>query len=158
MHYKKRIESLPLTRVQEYYSGLIDMNPHFHPYVASHILGESYLRSTFLVKLREIFREHHHEPPSNELPDHLAVLLKFISSVDDTEVARALLEDLVLPALNKIVKEDNLAVENALMGTDPIQNPHVYLFVTLKEFVTDLLTSHEQDQKQEMKESTVTWK
>ena len=138
-HFKERIGTLNLTQIQEHYSDLIDMNPHFHPYVAAHLIGESYKRSIFLVKLRELFREQQHEPPSNELPDHLAVLLRFVSILKDHEIAKSILADLILPALHQIVKDENFSIENALMGTNPNQNPYVYLYMALKEFIMGLV-------------------
>ncbi len=143
--FKEQISTLTTIQLQEQYSDLIDMNPHFHPYIAAHLLGESYKRSVFLIKLKELFKEHDFEPPEKELPDHLSVLLKFLSVTKDPQVQKTILEDAIMPALNKIVKEDNLSLDNALMGTNPARNPYVYLYMALKEFIMNLMSKREND-------------
>ncbi len=139
--FKEMSESLSVPQLQECYSDLLDMNPHFHPYVGAQLLGESYKRSIFLIKLKEVYRENGFEPPMNELADHLAIILEFISMSQNVDVTRELIEDALIPALNKIVDESNLSIENALMGTNPIKNPYVYLYFLLRKVVIKLISS-----------------
>ncbi len=136
--FKNSVVKLNITQLQEFYSDLIDMSPGFHPYLAAHLVGESYKRSLFLIKLRELFRNHGYNPPNNELSDHIVILLEFISNTADKDVVRSLLADLILPALHLITEKSNLAVENSLIGVKVSKNPYIYLYRALKEFITSL--------------------
>lgn len=88
-------------RLEEVYSGVFDLNPTCSPYVGYHLLGETYQRSVFLLELRARFRAegfaHDHD-----LPDHLAVLLRFLARSADSALRAELIEEALLPALDRM--------------------------------------------------------
>ncbi len=97
------IEALPLSRLEEIYAATFDVNPVCCLYVGYHLFGESYKRGAFMARLNADFREHGFEP-GNELPDHLPVILRYLSVLDDPGPRSWLMEEAVLPALTKIAK------------------------------------------------------
>ena len=93
----------PLKFTEEAYTQILDMNSHFHPYIGAHIFDDSYKRSYFLVKLKDEFRVHQFSPPENELPDHITVLLRFLSKIDDLMIIKEFLENFIVPVYNKVL-------------------------------------------------------
>lgn len=92
----------PATRLGEIYTAAFDLHPLCAPYVGHHLFGESRERTLFLVRLREIYREHGHRP-GPELPDHLAEVLDFLARNPGTPEAEVLVVDGLLPALEKMI-------------------------------------------------------
>ena len=84
--------------LEELYSSTFDLNPTCYPYVGHHLLGESYRRSRFMVGLLELYAKHGFEPDRSELPDHLAVMLRFLARHEDDE----LVHEAILPALERM--------------------------------------------------------
>jgi nitrate reductase delta subunit len=96
------VQSTPLGRMEEIYTATFDVNPTCYIYAGYQLFGESFKRGEFLVRLKEKYRERGFVE-RNELPDHLAVLFKFLSTMDSADVlARELVEDCLLPALRKM--------------------------------------------------------
>jgi nitrate reductase delta subunit len=95
------VAATPRARLEEIYSSTFDLNPACYPYVGYHLLGESYKRSVFLLRLKECFRAEGFDP-GTELPDHLAVLLRFLAVTRDPELAEELVHQAVRPALERI--------------------------------------------------------
>lgn len=95
------VSETSLGRLQEVYSGVFDLDAACHPYVGYHLFGESYKRSIFLLELRKRFREQGFVV-ENELPDHLAVLLRFLSVTDDVILASEIVHEALLPALDRM--------------------------------------------------------
>ena len=92
-------------QVQEVYTNAFDLQPVCYPYVGYQLFGESYKRGMFLVKLQEEYRARGFSAGS-ELPDHLPVMLRFLSVLaarGDTELEDELVCQCVAPALSKIV-------------------------------------------------------
>ncbi len=96
------IRDKDLDELQSFYTEIFELNFHIAPYVGYHLFGESYLRSIFLVELIKRYREFNFEP-IGELPDHLGVILKFIADNPESELARELIDDAVIPCLRRIV-------------------------------------------------------
>ncbi len=101
--FGKAIEGLSLSRLEEIYAATFDVNPVCCLYVGYHLFGESYKRGAFMARLNADYRQRGFEP-GNELPDHLPVLLRYLATLDDTELRSSLLEDALLPALAIIAK------------------------------------------------------
>jgi len=97
------IESLSTSRLQEVYAGTFDVNPACCLYAAYHLHGDSYKRGAFMAGLNREYRERGFEP-GNDLPDHLPVMFRFLSQLDDPELASGLLVHAILPALAHIVR------------------------------------------------------
>ncbi len=101
------LESTAPARVEEMYTSTFDLQPVCHPYIGYQLCGENQKRAMFLMKMQQIYREQDFIP-GNELPDHLCEVLRFIGTVNAPECCRELIDDGVLPALEKIIQ----AIEN----------------------------------------------
>ncbi|GAB4207925.1 MAG: hypothetical protein Fur006_66300 [Coleofasciculaceae cyanobacterium] len=105
------VSSTSLARLEEIYTSTFDVNPVCYPYPGFHLFGENFNRADFLVKLQQKYQEHGFIAPPNELADHLSVMLQFLSTLEpDAVLAQELIEDCLLPALEKMnegFKADN---------------------------------------------------
>ncbi len=101
-------ERTPRDTIEEIFSATFDLNASCHPYVGYHMFGESYPRSLFMVELKDRYRGHdfYH---GVELPDHIAVLLRFLSTCCDAEEREEIARDAILPTLGPMT----LAPESA---------------------------------------------
>lgn len=88
-------------RLEELYAQTFDITPATTLYVGYHLFGETPKRSAFLAKLQEAYQSHGFSNDT-ELADHLCVLLRFLSVARDSEFVIPLLQECVLPALEKI--------------------------------------------------------
>lgn len=94
-------------RLQEVYSGIFDLDPARSLYVGHYLFGESYKRSAFMLRLKERYRAHGFEHDGGtELPDHLVVVLRFLSLCPDEELIRVIVEEGVQPALDAMLGEE----------------------------------------------------
>jgi nitrate reductase delta subunit len=97
------VASTSLARLEEIYTSTFDVNPVCYPYPGFHLFGENFNRADFLVKLKQKYQEHGFTAPENELADHLSVMLQFLSTLEpDAVLARELIEDCLVPALEKM--------------------------------------------------------
>lgn len=134
-NFQAYVESHDISYLEASYTGIFELNPTIAPYVGYHLFGESYMRSIFLSQLKEKFNEHNFEY-NNELPDHLCVVLKFLSEQLQSDLAKELVNDALRPMLNIII----------WTGTDPEEKPEVpsssnayyYLFNALRKFLDKL--------------------
>jgi nitrate reductase delta subunit len=101
--FRAAVAGLPLERLQEIYAATFDLNPACCLYAGYHLFGDSYKRGALMAKLNAEYCSRGYDP-GNELPDHLTVLLRFLADLDDAGLRSELLEELVLPALDRIVK------------------------------------------------------
>ncbi len=81
-----QIEQIPLERMEEIYTSTFDMQPVCYPYIGYQLFGESYKRGAFMAQLNHAFSETYGEAngeatfsAGNELPDHVAVVLRFLA-------------------------------------------------------------------------------
>jgi len=95
-------EGAPLGTVEEIYTRTFDLNPVCYPYLGFHVVGEGYRRGAFMVKLKEIYREHGFPLGEEDLPDYLPTMLRFLSVVEDEPTWSYLREECLLPALQKM--------------------------------------------------------
>jgi nitrate reductase delta subunit len=91
-------ERTPRDTIEEIFSATFDLNASCHPYVGYHMFGESYPRSLFMVELKDLYRSYNFSH-GLELPDHLGVLLRFLSTCDDAEARDEIARDAILPTL-----------------------------------------------------------
>ncbi len=101
--FRSAIAGLTLDRLREIYAATFDLNPACCLFAGYHLFGDSYKRGALMAGLNGEYRARGFDP-GNELPDHLSVLLRFLAVLDDSELRSALLEELLLPALTRIVK------------------------------------------------------
>ena len=95
------VDKTPLEEMEETYTSTFDLKPVCYPYLGYQFFGESYKRGAFMAKLKEEYqREGFSE--GNELPDHMAVVLRFLSVLQDEERCNVLIKDGLIPVLNKM--------------------------------------------------------
>lgn len=76
----EELELLDIYELQERYVMLFDRSRTLSLNLFEHIHGESRDRGGAMVSLIETYREGGFEPATSELPDHLPVLLEFLSA------------------------------------------------------------------------------
>jgi len=91
----------PRGRQEEFFTRTFDLQAICFPYVSYHLFGESYKRGGFLARLNEEYRRRGFATAS-ELPDHLAVLLRFLAEAEEDEVTRDLTDFCLAPALQRM--------------------------------------------------------
>ncbi len=89
--------------MEEVYTRTFDFGAACYPYVGYHLFGEGNHRGMFLAGLKEHY-EAYGFSSGNELPDHLSVMLRFLSRNEDKEERDELLSLCILPALRKMVQ------------------------------------------------------
>jgi nitrate reductase delta subunit len=70
--------------------------------VGFHLFGEGYKRRVFLAGLSAMYSSRGFSA-GRELPDHIAVVLRFLAGPAAGEEARILMEDGLTPALSKMI-------------------------------------------------------
>lgn len=93
----------PLTRLEELYTGVFELDATCHPYIGYHLFGESYKRSAFLIALKEHYRPYG-IGCGTELPDHLPVVLRFLAVDEDMAEIEEMIREALHPALRKMLK------------------------------------------------------
>ncbi|MCL4830863.1 MAG: molecular chaperone TorD family protein [Caldilineaceae bacterium] len=96
-------EKTALTRLEEIYTGVFELDATCHPYAGYHLFGESYKRSAFLLELKERYRLYNIRCGS-ELPDHLAVMLRFLAVNEDLTDSEEIIREALHPTLRKMLK------------------------------------------------------
>lgn len=102
-------EGATLGELQEAYTGafdldsLSDLEPTCYPYVGHHLFDDNHKRSAFLVALNGHYRRHGFVA-EGELPDHLVCVLRFLADCPDEELAEELLDEALLPALERMAR------------------------------------------------------
>ncbi|MGM0585969.1 MAG: nitrate reductase molybdenum cofactor assembly chaperone [Pseudomonadota bacterium] len=115
-----RLAVADLYELQEGYVALFDRSRSLSLNLFEHVHGESRDRGPAMVDLLETYRAGGFEPDSHELPDHLPILLEFLSTRPLAE-AREMLADAahILEALSlRLTRRESpyAAVFDALVG------------------------------------------
>jgi nitrate reductase assembly molybdenum cofactor insertion protein NarJ len=102
------VQQVQLKIVQEIYTQTFDLQGFCNPYVGQYLFGESYKRSWFMARLNQGYREHGFSS-GIELPDHLAVILRFLALGIEDEFCMVLKTEGAIPAVEKMLKlfDDN---------------------------------------------------
>jgi nitrate reductase delta subunit len=88
--------------LEEVYTATFDVSPACFIFAGYLMFGEGFKRGKFLVRLQEKYAERGFSA-GNELADHLAVIFRFMATLDSDEVlARELVEDCLIPVLQKM--------------------------------------------------------
>ncbi|SEA74795.1 respiratory nitrate reductase chaperone NarJ [Desulfuromusa kysingii] len=124
------VDTADRAQIEEIYTSTFDLQPVCHPYVGYQLCGENQKRAMFLMKMQQIYR-HYDYTPGNELPDHLCEILRFISRTNAPDCCQELIDDGVLPALEKIIQ----AIEND-------DHPYKRLLMTLQCFLSESRTEN----------------
>ncbi len=96
------IESQDRGELEELYAQTFDLATAMTLYIGYHLFKETPKRSAFLVQLEEAYQSHDFNS-GTELADHLCVLLRFFSVAKEPEFVIPLLEECILPVLDKMV-------------------------------------------------------
>ncbi len=100
--FESTLARVSLPKVQEIYTCTFDLQPACYPYVGYHLFGEDYRRGLFMAGLKREY-EARGFSVGRELPDHLAVMLRFLAGpCGDYENSELILECLI-PALEKML-------------------------------------------------------
>ncbi len=122
--FRHFLEETPNGPLEEIYTGIFDLDAACHPSVGYQLFGESYERSAFIVELKKRYRSCGFEASENELPDRLSVLLRFLSMSGDGDPNQEIINEGILPALDKMAKEADEA--DAADGQLPPQGSNPY--------------------------------
>jgi nitrate reductase molybdenum cofactor assembly chaperone NarJ/NarW len=95
------VETTPRPRLEESFTSAFDLQPAFSPYVGHHIVGDDPRRGMLMAQLQEVYRSRGFEW-GRELPDHVAVMLRFLATLDDESEARDLVDVALAPAFQKM--------------------------------------------------------
>jgi nitrate reductase delta subunit len=101
--FQRKVRELSVERLQELYTQTFDLNPVCTLDVGYHIFGENYKRGELLAKLRETEAQFE-LGQADQLPDHLPVLLRLLAKLDDNELRPALICEILIPALDKMIE------------------------------------------------------
>ena len=91
----------PLGRAEEIFTATFDLQAACAPYVGFHLFGEGYKRRVFLAGLSALYSSRGFSA-GGELPDHVAVVLRFLADSPGDAQARELLHDGLIPSLAKM--------------------------------------------------------
>lgn len=103
IRFRRNVTALSTGKLQELYTQTFDLNPVCTLDIGYHLFGENYKRGELLAKLRETEAQYE-LVQANQLPDHLPVLLRLLTKLDDRELRLALIGELLIPALGKMLE------------------------------------------------------
>ncbi len=89
-------------RAEEIFTATFDLQAACAPYVGFHLFGEGYKRRVFLAGMNALYAARGF-PTDGELPDHIAVMLRFLANSGSDEQTREIVEDGLIPALAKMI-------------------------------------------------------
>jgi nitrate reductase delta subunit len=127
--FNRFLEASDISQIEEAFTGTFDLQSLCHPYVGYQLCGESQQRTMFMIKLRELYQQYGFMS-GNELPDHLTEIMRFLGSVADQDCRQEIIQDGILPALEKITQ-----------GIESDNHPYVSLLNALQSFLTETASS-----------------
>lgn len=101
-NFKTFVNNKNSCELQEYYTHTFDLDPIATLNLSYHVFGETHKRGTFLARLKEELFSN--DVSIQELPDHLPIILKQLTRLNDRNYVLDLVEYIILPALNEIKK------------------------------------------------------
>jgi nitrate reductase delta subunit len=102
-------------QMEELYTNTFDVQAACYPYVGYHLFGDSYKRGMFMAQLNAGYREKGFST-GKELPDHVAVILRFLSTAPDDEFGQALLCEGLIPAVDTMARAFDEHSDNPYAG------------------------------------------
>lgn len=96
-------EEISLSHLEEVYTRTFDLQAICVPYAGCHLFGEDPVRGMFMVKLGELYRSLNFKW-DGELPDHIGVMLRFLSISSGGEERHELIDYCLIPSVKKMVK------------------------------------------------------
>jgi nitrate reductase delta subunit len=92
----------PFTRVEEVYTATFDLQPACYPYVGHHLFGSENRRGEFMVGLKKRYLACGFSAGA-ELPDNLAVVLRFLDRCPGSGEEDELVRECLVPALDRMI-------------------------------------------------------
>lgn len=121
----------PLGELEEIYSSTFDLNPLCSPYVGYYLFGDNHKRSEFLVRLKKDFGAFDFTV-EGEMPDHIAVMLRFLALLEDEYPNHSFIRECLEPALGEMEKKakdgnpySNVIRALSLIFTEELKNDAV---------------------------------
>ena len=99
------VAASPLAALQEEYVATFDFNPATAPYLGHHLFGDNQKKGGYMIGLKQEYDRHGYIPSTNELPDHLPVVLGFLAHLTREEGSaqrRPFIADMLLPGMEKL--------------------------------------------------------
>lgn len=111
--------------LEELFTATFDLDPSCAPYVGHHLFGDGPLRGLFLARLAGVYRDDGFAgwAAGGEVPDHLAVVLRYLAATPGGEAREDLVRDALLPALEK------------MLAGQAAENPYTSLLAAVREEV-----------------------
>jgi len=91
-----------LCRLEELYTETFDLQAICCPYVGFHLFGDDRARGMFMVKLKEHYLKEDY-PVNGELPDHISIMLRYLSIAVRSDETRDLISYCLIPAAKKMI-------------------------------------------------------
>lgn len=88
--------------LEETYTLTFDLQPLCYPYLGYHLFGDDHVRGVFMAGLKECYRGCGISP-GTELPDHISLILRYLSRSSDNDEKYELLVECLLPAAEKML-------------------------------------------------------
>jgi len=124
--FQNSIADKSLGQLQEVYTNAFDLRPDCTPNLGYHLFGDDGRRGLFLAELKGRM-ESRGIRPGVELPDHIALLLRYVDVADEEE-RLPVIEDCLLPAVARMVevlKPSGNPYEHALSAlSTPYRHQH----------------------------------
>lgn len=101
MDFQNAIADKSLGQLQEAYTNAFDLRPDCTPNLGYHLFGDDGRRGLFLAELKGRM-ESCGMRPGVELPDHIALLLRYLDVAEEERLP--VIEDCLLPAVARMVE------------------------------------------------------
>ncbi len=101
MEFQNEIADKSPGQLQEAYTNAFDLRPDCTPNLGYHLFGDDGRRGLFLTELKARMQALD-VPVGVELPDHIAVLLRYVDIADEEE-RLCVIEDCLFPAVSRMV-------------------------------------------------------
>ena len=98
------VERTPHDTLEEVFTATFDLDATCHPYIGYHMFGEDYKRSALMLELKDLFRQYDFDS-GIELPDHVAVLLRFMAKCPDLELTAEIGREALVRTLEPMTTE-----------------------------------------------------
>jgi len=100
--FQIHLARVPLAQMQEVYTRTFDLQPACYPYLGHHLFGEDYRRGSFMAGLMKHYRSYDFSP-GKELPDHIAIILRFLAQCSGSQENDELILECLIPALERML-------------------------------------------------------
>lgn len=125
-----RMKRMELEMWQEYYVQTFDLMPRCSLYISVHLFGEESFKRAELMAGLKIAYERQGALETTELPDHLAVILKQNTLLDDEEWSE-FVTMCILPALPVMISK-----------LEKNGNPYAFVLKTIQELLVEVEKAH----------------